>query len=80
VVNLSLVRPLAILRRKGLDFRGFLFLVEARDRKENYSLFNRHHVIDNEMRPLYCRVIHQGHAVLGGTPSVIFTPVALIGF
>jgi hypothetical protein len=25
VVDLSLVKPLAILRRKGLDFRGFIF-------------------------------------------------------
>lgn len=79
MVDLSLVRPLAILRRKGLDFRGF-FLVEVRYRQENYRLFNRYYVIDNKIKPLYCRVIHRGHPVLGGKTSVIFTPVALIGF
>ena len=54
--------------------------MEVRYSQENYRLFNRYYVIDNEIKTLYCRVIHRGHAVLGGITSVIFTPVALIGF
>jgi hypothetical protein len=37
-------------------------------------------VIDDEIKPLYCGVIHRGRAVLGGITSVIFTPVGRIAF
>jgi hypothetical protein len=80
VVDLSLVKPLSILRRKGLDFRGFLFLVEVRYRQEKYRLFNRYCVIVDEMEPLPCPVIHPGHAVLGGIIRLIVTPVDQISF
>ena len=53
-------------------------LIELRDNQENYFLYNRYYVTNEKFIPLYSRIMHPGHAMLGAIISFIVTLIALL--
>ncbi len=55
-------------------------IIALRYGQENFYIFNRYSVIDDQIHPLYCRIIDPGHAMMGVFLSFILTPIILALF
>ena len=55
-------------------------LIELRYYQENFRLYNKYYVTNEEIIPLYLRIMDRGTAMFGFLVSLIMTPIAVLCF